>query len=68
MATQQEPITNLKLKLVGEDGNAFSIMARARQPLRRNGRADLIEPFTNECTSGSYDHLLATCARYFDCY
>lgn len=68
MATQQEPITNLKLKLVGEDGNAFPIMARARQLLRRNGRADLIEPFTKECTSGSYDHLLATCARYFDCY
>ena len=67
MATQQEPITNLKLKLVGEDGNAFSIMARARQLLRRNGRADLIEQFTKECTSGSYDNLLATCARYFDC-
>ena len=68
MATQQEPITNLKLKLVGEDGNAFMIMGRARQLLRRNGRADLIEQFTKECTSGSYDHLLATCARYFDCY
>ena len=67
MATQQEPITNLKLKLVGEDGNAFSIMARARQLLRRNGRADLIEQFTKECTSGSYDNLLATCARYFVC-
>ena len=67
MATQQEPITNLKLKLVGEDGNAFSIMARARQLLRRNGRADLIEQFTKECTSGDYDNLLATCARYFDC-
>ena len=67
MATHQEPITNLKLKLVGEDGNAFSIMARARQLLRRNGRADLIEQFTKECTSGNYDNLLATCARYFDC-
>ena len=67
MATQQEPITNLKLKLVGEDGNAFSIMARARQLLRRNGRADLIEQFTKECTSGNYDNLLATCARNFDC-
>lgn len=67
METQQEPITNLKLKLVGEDGNAFSIMARARQLLRRNGRADLIEQFTKECTSGNYDNLLATCARYFDC-
>lgn len=67
MATQDKPITNLQLKLVGEDGNAFSIMGRARQLLRRNGRADLIEQFTKECTSGSYENLLATCMRYFDC-
>ena len=67
MATQDKPITNLKLKLVGEDGNAFMIMGRARQLLRRNGRADLIEQFTKECTSGSYENLLATCRRYFDC-
>lgn len=63
MATQQqEPITDIRLKLVGEDGNM--IMGRARQALRRNGRADLIEQFTKECTSGSYDNLLA---RYFVC-
>ena len=67
MATQDKPITNLKLKLVGEDGNAFMIMGRARQLLRRNGRADLIEQFTKECTSASYENLLATCMRYFDC-
>ena len=67
MATQQEPITNLKLKLVGEDGNAFMIMARARQLLRRNGRADLIERFTRECTSGGYGTRLARCPRYADC-
>ena len=66
MATEK-PITNLKLKLVGEDGNAFSIMGRARQALRRGGRADLIDQFTKECTSRDYDNLLATCMRYFDC-
>lgn len=64
---QQEPITDIKLKLVGEDGNAFSIMGRARQALRRNGRADLVEQFTKECTSGDYANLLETCARYFVC-
>ena len=68
MATQQqEPITDIRLKLVGEDGNAFMIMGRARRALRRNGRADLIEQFTKECTSGNYDNLLATCMRYFVC-
>ena len=61
----KEPITDIKLTLVGEDGNAFAIMGRARQALRRNGRADLIEAFTKECTSGDYNNLLATCMRYF---
>jgi hypothetical protein len=60
-ATAKEPITDIKLKLDGEDGNAWSIMGRARQALRRNGRADLIDAFTKECTSGDYNNLLALC-------
>ena len=64
-AAAKEPITDIKLKLVGEDGNAFAIMGRARQALRRNGRSDLIDAFTSECTSGDYSNLLATCMRYF---
>ncbi len=47
------------LKALCKDShNAFSIMGRARQTLRRGGRADLIDAFTKECTSGDYDHLL----------
>lgn len=60
-----ETITDIRLKLIGEDGNAFAIIGRARQALRREGRADLIDAFTNESTSGNYEHLLATCAKYF---
>ncbi len=55
-----------KLKLVGEDGNAFSILARARKVLRRNGMEDKVAEFTEEATSGDYDHLLATCAKWFE--
>ena len=62
-----KPITNIKLKLVGEDGNAYAIMGRACRELRRNGRADLIEEFSKECTSGDYNNLLSTCMKYFDC-
>lgn len=61
-------ITNFKLKLVGEDGNAFAILCRARSILRKGGRADLIDGFTKECTSGDYNHLLATCSNYFIVY
>ena len=60
-----EPITNIHLKLTGEDGNAFFILGRARQALRRARRSDLWEQFNNEATSGDYTNLLATCMKYF---
>jgi len=64
-AAAKTPITDIRLKLVGEDGNAFSIMGRARQALRRNGRSDLIEAYTKEATSGDYTNLLGVTMRYF---
>ena len=60
-----EPITNIHLKLTGEDGNAFFILGRARQALRRARRSDLWEQFHREATSGDYQNLLATCMKYF---
>ena len=60
-----EPITNIHLKLTGEDGNAFLILGRARQALRRARRSDLWEQFNKEATSGDYQNLLATCMKYF---
>ena len=63
---KKEPITNIKLSLVGEDGNAFSILGRARAALRRARRMDLWDAFHKEATSGDYNNLLATCMRYFD--
>jgi hypothetical protein len=60
------PKTNIRVKLVGEDGNAFAILARVRSALRRGGRADLVEPFTKEATSGNYTHLLATVMEYVE--
>ncbi|MBR0197192.1 MAG: hypothetical protein IJQ34_03570 [Kiritimatiellae bacterium] len=60
-----EPITNIHLKLTGEDGNAFFILGRARQALRRARRSDLWEQFHKDATSGDYQNLLATCMKYF---
>ena len=60
-----EPITNIHLKLTGEDGNAFFILGRARQALHRARRSDLWEQFNKEATSGDYTNLLATCMKYF---
>ena len=61
-----KPITDIKLTLVGEDGNAFMILGRARAALRRARRMDLWDAFQKEATSGDYNKLLATCMRYFD--
>ena len=63
---KNEPITDIKLTLVGEDGNAFAILGRARAALRRAGRMDLWDAFNKEATSGDYNNLLATCMMYFD--
>jgi hypothetical protein len=59
---------NVKVRLVGQDGNAFAIMGRVTRALRRAGvKADEIKAYTDECTSGDYDHLLATTMRWVDC-
>ena len=54
------------LVLVGTDGNAFSILAKARRALRLAGRGEEWTTFEVEATSGNYDHLLATVMRWFE--
>jgi hypothetical protein len=53
-----------KLKLVGTDGNAFALLGKASECARKNGIN--FAPIMREATSGDYDHLLATLAKYFD--
>ena len=60
------PKTNIKVKLIGEDGNAFFILDKVRQALIKNGRKDLVEEFMKEAQSGNYDHLLATVMEYVE--
>ena len=54
------------LVLVGTDGNAFSILGKARRVLRDAGRDDAWTTFEAEATSGDYDHLLATVMNWFE--
>ena len=65
-ARKSGSLTGLKLKMVGEDGNAFSILGRARATLRRNGKANLIDQLTREATQGTYQDLIACMCRWFD--
>ena len=59
---------DVKVKLVGEDGNAFSIMARVEAAMKRAGVDKVeIEACMEECRAADYDHLLRTCMRWVDC-
>ena len=58
--------TNVKVRLVGEDGNAFCILGRCRRALSRAGKMDMWEEFHKQATSGNYLQLLATVMEYFD--
>jgi hypothetical protein len=56
-----------KVKLVGEDGNAFAILGRCRQSLQKaKATNEQIQEFMTEAKSGDYDHLLQTCCKWFD--
>jgi hypothetical protein len=58
---------NVKVKLVGEDGNAFAILGRCRTAAKREGVPQAeINTFFEECQSGDYDNLLRTCMKWFD--
>ncbi len=57
----------VKVKLVGEDGNAFAILGRCRRQARGHLDKSQLDIFMTEATAGDYDHLLRTCMEYFDC-
>jgi len=53
--------SNVTVKLVGEDGNAFAILGRVQRALRKaKVPDDEIKQFLAEAKSGDYNHLLAT--------
>jgi hypothetical protein len=56
------------VQLTGQDGNAFFILGRCQGAARKAGvPSDQIKAFMDEASAGDYDHLLATCMRWFDC-
>lgn len=56
---------HVNIRLIGEDGNAFSIIGRTRRALRlANVPEAEVNEFTNEATSGNYDHLLQTVMKW----
>lgn len=55
------------VKLVGEDGNAYSILGRCHAAMRKVGwQREQISLFQKEAMSGDYDNLLRTVMKYCD--
>lgn len=61
---------NVRVRLVGEDGNAFAIMGRVSRAMRRAGlsEAEVACYMREAMSSGSYDELLAVTLRTVDCW
>lgn len=53
------------VRLVGEDGNAYSIMGRVARALRNSGYTqEEIDQFRKEAMSGDYDNLLRVALKW----
>jgi hypothetical protein len=58
---------NVKVKLIGTDGNAYAILGRVQAAMRKAGVPQQdIKEFQVEATSGDYNNLLRTCMRWVE--
>jgi hypothetical protein len=56
---------NVKVQLVGEDGNAYAIMGRVSRALKDAGVSEEeIDLYMEESMSGDYDNLLRTAYQW----
>ena len=62
-APDQKPVVNL----IGENGNAFSILGKVGRALREAGAdVEYISKYQNEATAGDYDNLLQVTMEYVE--
>lgn len=59
------PKTDIKVRIIGADGNVFNLLGICRRELGRAGKIELWNEFYKEATSGDYNHALATIADWF---
>ena len=55
----------IEVKLIGEDGNAHSIIGRVARAMRRDSvAATRVDEFREEAMSGNYDKVLQTAMKF----
>lgn len=58
---------DITVQLTGGDGNAFAIIGKCLQAMRRaNVPQEERDKFQAEATSGDYNHLLTTCIDWLN--
>lgn len=61
------PKTDVTVKLIGKDGNAFAIMGAVTKAMKKAGvPKTTIDAYMDEAMSGDYDHLLRTTMEYVE--
>ena len=58
--------TDIKVKIIGADGNIYNLLGICRRALQKAKRMDLWDEFYAKATSGNYLQALATIAEYFE--
>ncbi len=62
-----KPLSKPTVKLIGHDGNAFSIMGHVKKALMLAGAdKEYIDKYLSEATSVDYDHLLVVSMDYVE--
>jgi hypothetical protein len=56
--------TKVRVKLVGEDSNAYSILGRVSKALKRSDQSEAADEYLARATDGDYNHLLAVTMEY----
>jgi len=63
--TNSGTVTGVKVKLIGDDGNAFAIIGKVKNTMRRSGVSkEIIDEYVKEAMSGDYDNLLTVTMKY----
>jgi len=62
-APEERPV----VKLIGSNGNAFAVMGKIKQALKKSGAdKEYIDQYISEAMSGNYDNLLVVSMEYVD--
>ena len=57
----------IKVRLIGKDGNAFSVLGIMKAALYHSGISkEEINEFMGEAMKGDYNHLLQTCMKWVE--